>query len=155
MPGTKPTITLELYEMFRTMRRIFDGRARALGFTQGQWRILVHLSSNQGISQAGLADILEMQPISLARVLDRMETNGLIERHPDPKDRRALKLFLTPAAGPMLDVLRDIGDDLRTIATSDLSPAEQETLVHLVGRIRHSLETTNQQNGTGRVVRPT
>src|SRR4051812_40245743 len=137
MNEMKPIITLELYELSRAMRRLFDARARDLGFTQGQWRILAMLSRHEGISQSGLAEILEMQPISLARALDRMENNGLIERRPDPKDRRALKLFLTPAAGPMLEILRDVGDELRSIATSDLNTAEQETLVQLLGKIRH------------------
>jgi DNA-binding MarR family transcriptional regulator len=155
MNETKPIITLELYELSRAMRRLFDARARDLGFTQGQWRILAQLSRHEGISQAGLADILEMQPISLARALDRMETNGLIERRPDPKDRRALKLFLMPAAGPMLEILRQVSDELRSIATSNLSSAEQETLVQLLGKIRHSLENTSQQNGLGRIARPT
>ncbi len=155
MNETKSIITLELYEVSRAMRRLFDARARDLGFTQGQWRILAQLSRNEGISQVGLAEILEMQPISLARVLDRMEGNGLIERRPDPKDRRALKLFLMPAAGPMLEILRTVGDELRSIATSNLSSAEQETLVHLIGKIRHSLEPPNQQSGLGRIARPT
>jgi DNA-binding MarR family transcriptional regulator len=155
MNETKPIITLELYELSRAMRRLFDARARALGFTQGQWRILAQLSRHEGISQAGLADILEMQPISLARALDRMESNGLVERRPDPKDRRALKLFLMPAAGPMLEILRKLSDELRSIATSNLSSAEQETLVQLLGKIRHSLENTSQQNGLGRIARPT
>jgi len=86
------SITLEIYEVARAMRLLFDNRARALGFTQGQWSVLAHLSRNEGISQAGLAEIVEMQPISVARVLDRLEGNGLIERRPDPNDRRATQL---------------------------------------------------------------
>src|SRR5579871_3091612 len=104
------SVTLEIFEVFRNLRREFDARARAHGFTEGQWRVLSHLGRNQGISQAGLAEMLEMQPISVARVLDRMAGNGLIERRPDPRDRRAVQLFLTPAAGPMLEILRNVGE---------------------------------------------
>jgi MarR family transcriptional regulator for hemolysin len=140
------SIALEIYEVFRTMRREFDARARALGFTHGQWRVLNYLGRNEGISQVGLADMLDMQPISLGRVLDRMESSGLIERRPDPLDRRALKLFLAPAAGPMLEVLRGVGEDLRAIATRDLTDVEQETLVALLARMRRNIETSNNQS---------
>lgn len=146
MSDDKPySITLEIFEVFRSIRREFDARARALGFTQGQWRVLNYLGRNEGISQVGLADMLDMQPISLGRVLDRMASNGLIERRPDPHDRRAMKLFLTPAAGPMLDVLRATGEDLRGIATRDLSEREQETLIALLARMRRNIEASNDQ----------
>src|SRR3954468_24911030 len=115
----------EIYEVSRTIRRHFDRRARAMGFTQAQWAALWHLDRNEGISQSGLADILEMQPISLARILDRMESAGLIERRPDPDDRRAVQLFLTPQAGPILKVLHKIADEVRTIAARGLTDAEQ------------------------------
>ena len=138
--------SLEIYEVFRAMRREFDARARAHGFTQGQWRVLSQLDRNQGISQAGLADILDMQPIAVSRVLDRMESNGLVERQPDPQDRRALQLFLTPAARPMLDILRGIGEELRTIAIGELNDKEQEVLVAMLGRMRRRLEESNKQS---------
>ena len=137
------SVPLEIYEVFRTMRREYDARARALGFTQGQWRVLSQLGRNEGISQVGLAEILDMQPISVARVLDRMEASGLIERRPDPQDRRALKLFLAPAAIPMLELLRSVGEELRAVATADLSETEQETLLMLLGRIRRSIDASN------------
>ncbi len=125
---------IEIYETSRTMRRHFDRRARAMGFTQGQWRVLWKLNSNAGISQVGLADLLDMQPISLTRVLDRMETAGLIERRPDPNDRRAVQLFLTPEAGPILVVLRKIAEEVRATATKDISPEQQ---AHVIGLLRH------------------
>jgi DNA-binding MarR family transcriptional regulator len=146
-------ITIEIYEVSRTLRRLFDARARALGFTQGQWRVLAQLARNEGSSQAALADSLEMKPISLARVLDRMEANGLIERRPHPEDRRAVQLFLLPAARPMLEVLRSVSDELRSAATAHVSAAEQETLRTILGRMRASLETFSQQGHSARSVR--
>jgi len=142
------SVSLEIYEISRILRREFDARARALGFTQGQWRVLTYLGRNEGISQVGLAEMLEMQPISLARVLDRMAASGLIERRPDPQDRRALKLFLTPAAVPMLQVLKAVGDELRGIAMRDLSEAELGTLVSLLGRVRRSLDLPNNHSSS-------
>ena len=67
------SLGMEIFEVFRIFRKEADNRMRELGYTQGQWRVLAYLKRNEGISQAGLAEILDMQPISLARVLDRME----------------------------------------------------------------------------------
>ena len=139
MPDSAPhpyAIAREIYEVSRTIRRHFDRRARAMGFTQAQWQVLWQLEHNQGISQSGLAEILEMQPISLARILDRMETAALIERRPDPADRRAMKLFLTPQAGPILVVLHKIADEVRATASQGLSMDEQARTVALLRRIR-------------------
>jgi len=136
-------IVMEVYEVLRTMRRHFGRRARTMGFTQGQWRVLWQLDRNEGISQAGLADILEMQPISLARVLERMESSGLIRREPDPEDRRALKLFLTPQAGPILKTLHTIGDEVRAIANKDLSRDEQTQLASLLRRMRSNFDASD------------
>jgi DNA-binding MarR family transcriptional regulator len=144
-PEPQTSIPLQLYELFRMLRREFDTRARALGFTQGQWRVLSAVGRHEGISQAGLAEILEMQPIAIARVLGRMERNGLVERRPDPRDRRALKLFLTPAALPMLDQLRLAGDQLQAMAMADLTQADQNTLFVLLSRMRRSIEASNNQ----------
>ena len=133
-------IGIEIYETSRTIRRHFDKRARTLGFTQGQWRALWKLDGNPGISQVGLADLLDMQPISLQRVLDRMETAGLIERKPDPTDRRAVKLFLTPQAGPILKVLHEMAEEVRVIATKGLSEAAQAQIIASLQHMRANFE---------------
>ena len=135
----------EIYEVSRTIRRNFDRRARSMGFTQAQWTVLLHLDKNEGISQAGLADIVEMQPISLARILDRMESAGLIERRPDPDDRRAVKLFLTPQAGPILKVLHKIADEVRVIASKGLTDAEQDHVVRMLQRMRANFGSTDAE----------
>ena len=132
---------LEIYETYRTVRRHFDRRARALGFTQAQWRALLRLDSNPGISQARLADSLDMQPISLARILERMASANLIERRPDPVDRRVVQLYLTPEATPILKVLREISDEVRAIATKGLSVEEQSKVISSLRQMRHNFET--------------
>src|SRR5437879_5610056 len=98
-------IGLAVGEMSRLLRREVEARTRQFGFTEGQCRTLWHLNRNQGTSQARLAELLEMQPISLVRVLDRLEGMSLIERRPDPRDRRAVRLYLTEAGDQMLDRL--------------------------------------------------
>ena len=141
------SISLEMQELNRAMRQIFESQARARGFTQGQWRVLWHLQRNQGISQAGLAELLNMQPISLARVIDRLETQGVVQRRPDPTDRRALKLYLTPAAGQQIQVLQQLVEDINTKACVDIDVTQQTILATLLRRMRHNLETAQRRFG--------
>ncbi len=137
-------IGLEIYETSRSLRRHFDRRARSLGFTQGQWRALLKLDYSPGSSQAALAELLDMQPISLARILDRMVAGGLVERRPDPADRRAVKLYLTPQAGPVLTVLRDIAADVRATATRGISQAEQDQLIATLRKMRANIDELDE-----------
>lgn len=132
-------------EFARSLRRAFDRRARALGYTQYQWRVLLMLAKTQGSNQAALADKLEMQPIALARILDRMETAGLVERQPDPNDRRAVKLFLTETAGPIINVLRGIADEVLTLAREGVSAEHQAEVAALLQSMRANMERTETQ----------
>jgi MarR family transcriptional regulator for hemolysin len=130
---------LEMFETQRVMRRHFDRRMRPMGFTQAQWRALLRLDSNPGISQVGLADLLEMQPISLMRILERMEAAGLVERQPDPNDRRAVKLFLTEAARPTLKIMHEVADEIRAAAIKGVSDADQDHLTAVLQRMRANI----------------
>jgi DNA-binding MarR family transcriptional regulator len=132
---------LALHELSRLFRRKFEAQARQLGFTEGQWRTLWTLSRKQGISQARLADFLEMQPISLVRVLDRLESAGLIERRPDPNDRRAVQLYPTAAADPILNQLRGYAEELQANLIREMSAGEIEQCVTTLDRVRQVLET--------------
>jgi DNA-binding MarR family transcriptional regulator len=123
----------------RLLRRAFDERARAIGVTRPQWRVLLALSRREGINQGGLADILEVEPITLCRMVDRLQDAGLVERRADPADRRAWLLFLTEKAHPILTDLRDIGGEIFGQAMDGLSGAEQDTLNALLNRIRNNL----------------
>src|SRR5258706_15552124 len=93
-------------DVSRLMRRRFDERARLIGVTRAQWRTLVTLSRHEGINQGGLADLLEVEPITLCRMVDRLEEAGLVERRRDPADRRAWQIFPPPQALPPLHQLR-------------------------------------------------
>lgn len=101
-----------LSDVSRLMRRRFDERARQVGATRAQWRTLVTLSRNEGLNQGALADLLEVEPITLCRMIDRLEESGLVERRRDPADRRAWQLFLTDKSKPMLADLKAMGDEL-------------------------------------------
>lgn len=136
---------MEMYETSRTMRRHFDRRVRDMGFTQAQWRALLRLDANPGISQAGLADLLEMQPISLTHILDRMASAGLVERQPDPDDRRAVKLFLTPAAGPILKILHEISNEIGDAAIKGLSDADQERMIAALRQMRANVNAIDDE----------
>jgi MarR family transcriptional regulator for hemolysin len=101
-----------IMDVARLLKTLADQRARQFGMTRAQWGVLVRLDRSEGLKQSELAEILDLQPISLTRLLDRLAQNGLIERRPDPNDRRANRLFLTPAARPLLEKLSELSNDL-------------------------------------------
>jgi MarR family transcriptional regulator for hemolysin len=129
MPATNPNLGFLLHDVARLMRKRFEQRAGRLGFTRSQWQALVHLAKNEGIHQAGLAEILEVEPISLTRILDRLAARGLVERRQHPKDRRVWLLYLTPDAHPSIGLLREIGEQTRSEALAGLDEAEQARMV--------------------------
>src|SRR5690349_8454719 len=94
-----------LSDVARMLRTLADQEAREFGMTRAQWGVLFRLERSEGLKQSELAEILDIQPITLTRLIDRLCDNGLIERRNDPNDRRAKRLFLTPAARPLLDRL--------------------------------------------------
>ncbi|MDI3469303.1 MAG: Transcriptional regulator, MarR family [Pseudolabrys sp.] len=101
-----------IMDVARMLRTYADQRARQLGISRAQWTVLVRLDRAEGLKQSELADIMELQPITLTRLLDRLAANGLIERRPDPHDRRANRLYLTPAARPLLERLGALGSEM-------------------------------------------
>lgn len=109
-------LLLLLHDVARLLRTRFDQRARSKGMTRAQWVILARVNATPGLSQNELASILEVEPISVGRLIDRLQARGLVERRPDPSDRRIWRLHLLPAAEPVLEEIskaRDIlGDQL-------------------------------------------
>src|SRR6201999_162120 len=101
----KKQFITQLIESSRLLRNYVDHRAKSRGTTRAQWIVLFRLREQEGLSQVDLADVLELQPISLVRLLDRLVEHGLLERRHDPKDRRANKLFLTTAGRQLVDDL--------------------------------------------------
>lgn len=124
----------------RLVSKLFDQRARdELGLSRAQCKVLAHLSSNDGINQSALAEMLEVTPIALARLLDRMAESGWIERHPHPTDRRAHRLRLTAKAEAALDGAWRVGDAVSEAALASLSGSDREALIRLLKQVRLNL----------------
>ena len=133
------TLGTALGDVSRLMRRRFDERARAIGVTRAQWLTLKVLSRNEGINQGRLAEMLEVEPITCARMLDRLAEAGMVERRPDPADRRAWRIHLTEKARPLLEKLRVIGVGLLDEAFEGISEAKQAEMLELLLTIRTNL----------------
>src|SRR6185312_7523648 len=110
----KRQLIAQLVESSRLLRNFIDNRAKSRGTTRAQWIVLFRLREQEGLSQVDLADVLELQPISLVRLLDRLVEHGLLERRHDPKDRRANRLFLTPRGRQLVDDLDGLRDAIAT-----------------------------------------
>jgi DNA-binding MarR family transcriptional regulator len=128
-----------LHDAARLLRRDFDRRARQLGLSRSRWQILWHLSKHEGTHQAGLAEVLDVAPISLARQLDRLQQEGLIERRPDASDRRCYRLHLTDQARPMLTKMQELAVQTRAVALAGFSEQEVDHLVEALSRVRSNL----------------
>ena len=126
-------------DVSRLMRRRFDERARALGATRAQWRTLTTLSRNEGLNQGALADLLEVEPITLCRMIDRLEDSGLVERRRDPGDRRAWQLFLTEKSKPVLAELKSTADELIEQVLTGMSQPVRDALAASMHQMRGNL----------------
>ena len=112
-----------MHDVARLLRQDADRRARAHGMTRAQWVILFWLERQPGLSQKELSEILEVEPITVARLIDRLEARGMVERRADPKDRRIWRLHLRPPAEPVLAELHDERAAMHAMATADIDPA--------------------------------
>jgi DNA-binding MarR family transcriptional regulator len=128
-----------LHDVSRLMRAWFDERAQALGLTRAQWRVLVHLAPRQGINQRSLAEILELDNVTLSRHVDRLEQAGWLERRPDPADRRAWRLHLTEASRPLLERMEALAAETHAAALAGISDAERRQLVATLTRIKANI----------------
>lgn len=126
----------DVSETALALRRAFDRRAAALGVTRAQWRALARLSREDGMRQVELADALDVEPITLCRMVDRLEEAGLVARRADEKDRRAWRIHLTPAAGPILERLRALAEDFLADALEGVGPDEQAQTRTILARVR-------------------
>jgi MarR family transcriptional regulator for hemolysin len=131
-------INILLYDTARLGRRCFDRRARPLGLTQPQWRMLAVLSRNEGVNQVSLAEYLDIQPITLTRQVDRLEANGWVRREPDPNDRRATLLFVTPKAQPLIDQIWGLADELAADMLDGVSTEDRKRTHEVLGKVREN-----------------
>jgi MarR family transcriptional regulator, transcriptional regulator for hemolysin len=136
-----PTFGFLLHDVSRLFRKRFEQRARAreLGLTRAQAAVLAHLARNEGLNQAALAQIMEIEPITLVALLDRLQTAELVERRADPNDRRARTLHLLPAAHPMLERIRALAAEVTDEALSGIEPAARDTMIKTMTIMRENL----------------
>jgi MarR family transcriptional regulator, transcriptional regulator for hemolysin len=139
MEPNAPTLGFLLHEVARLLRKRFEQNARGSGLTRSQWQVLAYLAQNEGINQSGLADLLEIEPITLGRILDKLQVLGLVERRPHPSDRRVWLLHLTPTARSRLPLLRRLGDVTRGEALTGVSEADTERLLETLQALKTNL----------------
>jgi MarR family transcriptional regulator, transcriptional regulator for hemolysin len=132
-------LAFEIAETAHALRRSFDRRAAALGVTRAQWKVLFRLSRQPGLRQVELADKLDVEPITLSRIIDRLADAGLVERTPDPADRRAWRLQVTDTAQPLIAKLRKLAEGLVDDAFNRLSKDDLESMRDNLTRIRENL----------------
>jgi MarR family transcriptional regulator, transcriptional regulator for hemolysin len=128
-----------LNDVARLMRTRADQRARRRGMTRAQWVILIWLERQPGLSQNELAALVEVEPITVGRLVDRLEARGLVERCADPKDRRVWRLRLTPAANAALDEIKDYRAELHELITAGLDAAKLQTMTDVLVRMKANL----------------
>jgi len=133
----------------RMLRTYADHKARQFGMTRAQWVVLARLDRFEGLKQSELAEMLDLQPITVTRLLDRLCNSGLIERRSDPNDRRAKRLFLTPAARPLLERLGDLGEEMMTSALAGVERETVEQMVAQLAIVKENLRQAIQQRTAG------
>jgi DNA-binding MarR family transcriptional regulator len=126
-------------DISRLMRRAYRERQRRSRLTVAQARTLAHIARREGVRQVDLAETLEVQPITLARLIDQLAQAGLVERRPDPLDRRAYRVFLTRAAGPHLAAIEEVAASIRADALRGLDDHEAMRVIEALRRIHDNL----------------
>jgi len=139
MPDSEESVGFLLIEVARLLRRNFNRRAQVLGLSQAQSRALAYLSRQQGVKQVTLADSMDIQPMTLARLIDGLEKLGLVARKPDPCDRRAVRLYLTEGAEPVLAQMRVLAAETRAEALADVSDAALSQLFETLNSMKRRL----------------
>jgi DNA-binding MarR family transcriptional regulator len=134
-----------MHDIARRSRYWFDARARSAGSTRAQWRVLFNLARVDGPSQSELADMLDVERITLCRMVDRLAEAGMVERRADPSDRRVWRLHLTERAAPVIDELGTIADEMEDKMLQSLSAAERKTLTDLLIKVRDCMREDGEQ----------
>jgi MarR family transcriptional regulator, transcriptional regulator for hemolysin len=139
----KKQIVSQLVETSRLLRNYIDHRAKTRGTTRAQWIVLFCLREQEGLSQVDLADVLELQPISLVRLLDRLVEHGLVERRADPRDRRANRLFLTASGRQLADDLDSLRNAIATDVLQEVPTAALETSLKTLRDVKDRIKTVS------------
>jgi DNA-binding MarR family transcriptional regulator len=138
------TVPALVNDIARQVRYRFDARTRMIGVTRPQWRVLLVIARLDRPSQSEVAELLDVERITLCRMVDRLAETGLVERHADPADRRVWRLQLTEKALPLIDRLSEIGEELESELLSVLSPEERNTLTDLLTRLRIGMASRDE-----------
>src|SRR4051812_18812239 len=140
------TFPFEIGETAHALRKAFDRKAVGLGVTRAQWKVLFRLERQPGLRQIELADMLDVEPITLTRILDRLEEAHLVDRRPDPADRRAWRLYVTGEARPLIEKLKAVGADLAADAFGGIDPKDIEIARQVLARVRENASRCTQIN---------
>ena len=132
------TIPFEIGETAHALRKAFDRLAVGLGVTRAQWKVLFKLTRKPGLRQVDLADLLDLEPITLCRIVDRLEESGLVERARDPEDRRAWRLNLTQKSRPLIEKLQAVGAELVGQAFAGIDPKDIEITRRVLAEVREN-----------------
>ncbi len=144
----KREFAFTIMDVARLLKTYADQRARQFGISRAQWAVLIRIERTEGLKQSELAEMLDLQPISLTRLLDRLAGSGLIERRADPNDRRANRLFLKPAAKPVLEQLAALGAGMMETVLSGLDDRGIERMLKELGLVKDNLRSAIQRNST-------
>jgi DNA-binding MarR family transcriptional regulator len=141
-----------LHDATRQIRKHFDRRATRLELTRAQWRALKAIGRHEGLSQTELAEYLDMEPIPVGRVIDRLEKTGFVERRADPTDRRRWRLHLLPKAHAVVDEMETIASELREDALRGIPRADLDALMRTLAQMKDNLAaldaTANEERGS-------
>ncbi len=132
-------VLVVLHDVARLIRTRFDQKARAYGMTRAQWIILLRLDRQPGMSQNELASICEVEPITVGRLIDRLEARGLVERRPDPSDRRIRRLHLLPAASALIKEIIFHREEFRKEIMTGMDPMVGQALLDGLLHIKEKL----------------
>jgi MarR family transcriptional regulator for hemolysin len=141
-------LAFSINDVARLLRTYADQKAALFGMTRAKWAVLARLDRFEGLKQNELAEMLDLQPITLTRLLDGLADNGLIERRPDPNDRRAKRLYLTPAARPLLEQLSELGEELMGTALAGLDQGEIARLLASLSTVKENLRQAIHRKAT-------
>ncbi|MAZ33763.1 MAG: MarR family transcriptional regulator [Thalassospira sp.] len=135
----KQNIGFLMKDVARLMRRNFMRHAGDFGLTQAQMQAMAYVARKEGIRQVTLAEMLEIQPITTARLIDKLVEEGLVERRPDPDDRRAVQLYVTAKATELLERIMVVAASAREEAMIGITPEMQEMLISVLGKMHENL----------------
>jgi DNA-binding MarR family transcriptional regulator len=133
-----------LGELHRLVRAYADKQAARFGMTRAQWAVLAKVERYEGLKQSELAEMMDMQPITLTRLIDKLCDNGWIERRGDDKDRRVNRLYLRKAARPLLSKLAELRSELTATALDGISPADAQRLLGQLEQIKENVRNAIQ-----------